>query len=98
MSKLGILKQVQLTWMMNAMFNPEACIERDPEIREASFICKIFDKRMEAFGIDLVIPDYLVILIDLCTNANPGQSLMILSEILENIPNISSSLRTEPDL
>lgn len=90
------LMRIYSHWVLESLSNPEKCSTRTPELFEKSFICKVLDKRLEAFSIDVKVPDYLILIIELCTEGNPGQSLMILSEILENIPHLKSGHIIEP--
>lgn len=49
------------------------------------FITQVLRKRLQATEVDIVLPDALILLIMTCTEGNPGQSLMILSDLLESI-------------
>ena len=49
------------------------------------FIPQVLRCRLQAAEVDIVLPDYLMLLIMVCTDGNPAQSLMILSDLLENI-------------
>ena len=55
-----------------------------PNVHEESFICQVLSKRMEAFGLQVVVPDHLSCILEICTEGNPGLSLYMLSEILKN--------------
>lgn len=54
-----------------------------PEVHKESFICNVLSKRMEAFDLQITVPDYLSSILELCTEGNPGLSLYMLSEILK---------------
>ena len=61
-----------------------------------SFICRVLGARNEAFELGISIPEHLGLLIECCTNGNPGQSLMILSEILEHVPELTMGYKITP--
>lgn len=82
---LNYVGKCMIMWSMEHTKNPEKCKEHSDDISE-SFICQVLNKRMKAFNTGIIIPDYLSLMIELCTNSNPGQSLMILAEILEKLP------------
>lgn len=57
----------------------------DPEIIEKDFITMVLNKKLEACRVEIHLPDMLTLIIGICTEGNPGQSQIILKELLESI-------------
>ena len=58
---------------------------RDKEYLEESFIARILLKKFEVFDIKIHLPVYLLMILSLCTNENPGQTQIILKRLLTSI-------------
>ena len=56
----------------------------DPEV-EDMFISKILLKKFKAFNIDIILPDPLLLILDVCCESNPGQVQIILKDLLNDI-------------
>ena len=95
--KLDMAGITFINWLQIHHSNPDKLKERNQEVYDSSFICKVIDNRMKTFNIDIHIPDHLIVLIDLCTGSNPGMSFMMLSEILEKIPDLKYGHLIQPD-
>lgn len=79
---LAAVSKLYMMWMLN---NQNRSKDTDIEdIASQSFICNVLNKRMEAFDIPVVIPDHLSMILDFCTDSNPGLSLMMLYDIIKN--------------
>ena len=78
---LDLVAKTFMVWSFEASnpdFNP--IIE---EAHEQSFICNVLNKRVEAFNLPIIIPDYMSIILETCTGANPGQSLLLAYLVVE---------------
>lgn len=49
------------------------------------FTSRMILKKFELFGIDIVLPDLLLLILAICTDVNPGQFQIILKDLLNNI-------------
>ncbi len=58
--------------------------QHDEEVTEI-FTSKIILKKFETFGIDIVLPDDLLLILYLCVEGNPGQFQILLKELLKAI-------------
>jgi len=63
----------------------------DKEIKQL-FISQVLLKRFEVFGINIVIPDPLLAILSCCTDSNPGQSQVILKDLLNHIKKIKGPI------
>lgn len=54
----------------------------DDEYNNRSFIARMIRKKMEVFDVPVQIPDKILMLIELCTDSNPGYSQVMLKEII----------------
>lgn len=59
-------------------------VRHDPEAEDI-FIYKMLSKKFKSFGVDIVLPDPLVLILDLCCDSNPGQVQIILKDLLNDI-------------
>lgn len=72
-----------ISWFFMEKDNRDFTV-RDPEVSEV-FIVKVIDKKFKVFGIDIVLPDPLMIILDLCVNGNPGQVQIVIKDLLNSI-------------
>lgn len=70
-----------MIWQMNEMRHVHP---HDEDIAN-EFITQVLRKRLQATEVVVGIPDELCLIIAMCTDGNPGQSLLILSDILQGI-------------
>ena len=84
-----------IAWNFAAMEGKN--MDRNEEYNAQSFIARVLRKKMEVFQVPVNIPDYLLILIELCTQGNPGVSQVMLKEILSAIPNLQPGHEVKPD-
>lgn len=91
-----IAAQIYTIWLMSKMKNGTA-MDHDTVYIEDSFIAQVILKRMEAFKVPIRIPDPLIALIELTTGSNPGMSLIMLHEIMRNIPDLKSNHEILPE-
>lgn len=63
-------------------------IKSNEEYNSKSFIAKVLRKKMEVFEVPVNIPDHMLVLIELCTEGNPGIAQLMLKEVLSRIPNL----------
>ena len=78
--KIELCSRIFIAWKLSN----KAWNVHDDEILDA-FIPGMLVKKMKAFGIDIFLPDPLLLLIDVCTESNPGQAQIILKDLLNNI-------------
>ena len=52
------------------------------EWREDSFLYQIFKKKFNAFGLPTVLPDELLMIIEICTEGNPAYSQLIIRDLI----------------
>ena len=64
----------------NSSYNPR---EYDEEISQ-QFLVKVIRKKLEDVGVDVVIPDYLALILNTCAT-NPAEIQMITVDILEQV-------------
>lgn len=83
--KKDLCSRVLITWMIMEEQNEDMAVHKD-EISEI-FTANILLKKFSAFGIDIVLPDYLLLILDLCVNGNPGQVQVVLKDLLNHIKN-----------
>ncbi len=72
-------------------------MEMSQEYNHSSFIAQVLRKKMEVFKIPVQLPDYLLAIIELCTQSNPGVSQVMLKEILAAIPNLQPGHKVTPE-
>lgn len=60
--------------------------KHDEDIYEM-FVPSILLDKFKAFNVNVVLPDMLLVIIDICTEGNPGLSQVILKDLLSNIAN-----------
>lgn len=58
--------------------------QHDKDIAEL-FTSKIILKKFEVFGIDIILPDDLLIILYICVEGNPGQFQIVLKDLLHSI-------------
>ena len=71
-----------IVWSMNKDKNE---VMFNPEYEQYSFIAKVLRKKLEVFKINVKLPDPLIMLIEICTESNPGISQLMLKEILMKV-------------
>lgn len=84
MDMIEAIGNIYIHWNIDAVknegYNPE---EYDDEINDYPLV-KILRKKLEWGGVDVVIPDYLVMIIALCSES-PAEVQMIMVDILDKI-------------
>ena len=83
-----------ISWNL-AHFSGRA-MEQDANYNSQSFIAKVLRKKIEVFEIPIKIPDYLLIIIELCTGSNPGVSQVMLKEVMKHIPDLAPDHEITP--
>ena len=73
-----------INWAMNGDKNDKLSHNY---LLENSFISKMLLKKFDTFGIDIKIPDELLLLLSICSNENPGLVQVILMDLLQSIKN-----------
>jgi hypothetical protein len=58
--------------------------KHSPDVAEM-FMARMLLKKFEVFGVDIILPDLLILILDMCTESNPGQTQIILKDLLESI-------------
>ena len=72
-----------IAWVELEKHNKDMKVHNE-EIEEI-FTNKMILKKFKAFGIDIVLPDMLLMILAICTDCNPGQFQIILKDLLNNI-------------
>ena len=52
---------------------------------EDLFTSRMILKKFEVFGIDIILPDMLLLILNICVNNNPGQFQVVLKDLLCDI-------------
>lgn len=81
--KKEICAQALIKWAFTEMAGQDMK-KHDHDI-ETLFTSQVLLRKFDAFGIDIVLPDPLLIILYICTESNPGQVQIILKELLESI-------------
>lgn len=78
--------EVFLSWCFEEETNPKMEYkDKDKEFLEESFIAKVLLKKFETFNIKIHLPVHLLMLLSLCAKENPGQTQIILKDLLLDI-------------
>ena len=77
-----LCSRVFIAWTMRDSNNP---VEHNMKLLGELFTPRVLLKKLEAFDIDIGLPDDLLCLIAICCNENPGQAQLILKELLISI-------------
>lgn len=81
--KIDLCSKLFIHWSIKAR-EDEDMTKHDEEVAEI-FTSKIILKKFEVFGINIVLPDDLLLILYLCVEGNPGQFQIVLKELLKNI-------------
>ena len=82
-----IATKIYFDWIMKVQCKKNL-LEHRESIKQETFAAQILIRKMDAMsilGVDFIMPDNLVLLIDVCTGSNPGMSQIVLKELLESI-------------
>lgn len=83
---MELCMKIFMAWILNEHDNPSMEYKKeDKEFIEESFTAKILLKKFEVFGIKIHLPIYLLIILAICVNENPGQVQIVLKDLLLNI-------------
>ena len=74
----NLCSKVYLVWLMGG---------KEIEVPDELFTPKIIKKKFEVFNIDIKLPSYLLVILDICSESNPGLVQVILMDLLEDIKN-----------
>lgn len=90
MENIGEIKElcskILLSWFLIEKENPNMeYTSEDEEFLRTSFITKVILKKFKVFDIQIHLPMHLLMILSLCTNENPGQSQIILKDLLLSI-------------
>ena len=77
-------------WVMTERHGKNMSIH-DKDI-EKLFTSQIILQKFKAFGIDIVLPDMLLLMLAICVDGNPGIFQVVLKELLENIKSRKGSI------
>lgn len=80
---LEMCGKVLIAWQLryNTQGDYASNYEHDPEIANM-FLTKMINKKFDAFDVDIVLPDDLIVLLAVAVNGNPGQFQIVLKDIL----------------
>lgn len=79
--KLVICSKALVKWFMDDK-NPTR--EHNKDIADL-FTSQILLKKLDAYGINIFLPDMLLFILYVCTDGNPGQVQILLKELLKSI-------------
>lgn len=77
----GIIRILLMSWFNN--MNNESKLSKD-KILESSFLAKVLAKKIEAMGLDVIVPNELLSIIILCSET-PAEVQMIFTDILDGV-------------
>lgn len=83
--KVEMACKILMAWRIVENKNEVICGEGD-DLYDDSFICKVLTKKMQAFQTGIKVPNLLSVLLEVCTDANPGQSQLLLADIIRELP------------
>lgn len=97
MENIGEIKElcskILLSWFLIEKENPNMeYTSEDEEFLRTSFITKVILKKFKVFDIQIHLPIYLLMILSLCTNENPGQAQIILKDLLLSIKSKKGSI------
>lgn len=72
-----------LVWTITEKENKDMAIH-DKDIEEV-FTSAMILKKFDVFGIDIVLPDLLLLILDVCVEGKPGLFQVVLKDLLNNI-------------
>lgn len=81
--KEDICSRALISWIIAERQNKDMSIHYE-DIKEI-FTSKMILKKFEVFGIDIVLPDMLLLILNVCVNNNPGQFQVVLKDLLNVI-------------
>ena len=81
--KKDLCSRALIGWLMNETNKKDMSVH-DKEVEEI-FTSKILLKKFDAFDIDIVLPDMLLVILDICVEGNPGQVQIVLKDLLNHI-------------
>jgi hypothetical protein len=79
--KIEICSTALIKWVLGDR-NPERKHNKDIE---KLFTSQVLLKKLDAFGIDIFLPDALLVILYVCVEGNPGQVQIVLKELLNDI-------------
>lgn len=79
--KKDICSKALITW---TILEREQKNIDDEDIKEL-FTSQVILKKFKIFGIDIVLHDMLLLILNVCVDSNPGQFQIILKDLLNNI-------------
>lgn len=77
-----LCSKVFICWGLDKHTDPT---KHNMELLNDMFTPRVLLKKFEAFDINIVLPDNLLVIIAICCNENPGQAQLILKELLLSI-------------
>ena len=81
--KKEMCSKALIAWTMTEQEGKDMSIH-DKEV-ENMFTSQMILKKFNVFGIDIILPDLLLLILAICVDGNPGQFQIILKDLLNNI-------------
>ena len=81
--KKEVCSKALIGWMISERNNDDMT-KHDAEI-ESLFSSMVLLKKFKTFGIDIILPDMLLLILHVCVENNPGQIQIVLKDLLNNI-------------
>ena len=92
--KQEICSKALMMWFFQEKENHDFS-NHDKEVLEI-FTAKVLLKKFDVFDIDIVLPDPLLMILDICVSGNPGQIQVVLKDLLNNIKKRTGPIK--PDM
>lgn len=90
--KKEMCSKALIAWTMTEQEGKDMSIH-DKEV-ENMFTSQMILKKFNVFGIDIVLPDLLLLILAICVDGNPGQFQIILKDLLNNIKKRTGPIQT----
>ena len=91
--KKDLCSRVLISWVLSEQDGKDYTVH-DEDINKL-FTSQVILKKFEVFGIRIVLPDPLLLILYLCVEANPGQFQIVLKDLLNNIKKRKGPIPTD---
>lgn len=95
MNDTELCARILVSWQLTTM-NTNTAMNLNDDYNSQSFTARVLRKKIEVFKIPIKVPDYLIMLIEMCTGGNPGVSQLMLKEIMSRVPNLQPDYEITP--
>lgn len=91
--KKDLCRKVLVSWELYEKDGKDYTIH-DEDIKKL-FISQVLFKKFEMFGIRIVLPDPLLLILHICVEENPGQCQVVLKDLLNSIKSRKGPIPTD---